>query len=160
MEGLPTTMSAQSTVASVDPLSPTTHVAVDESIVAAARDVGSIIAKHVETTERNRRLAPPVIDALRAAGLFRLFTPRALGGLEIDPVTFARVVEEVSAFDSALERNGTAGRSCFPRAQTSLPPKGPSGRHQSEPTPRSHQRQGEIHASRRRALSPNSRIVS
>jgi alkylation response protein AidB-like acyl-CoA dehydrogenase len=94
------TMSSQSTVASVDSLS-ATAVAVDEGIVAAARDVGSIIAKHVQTTERNRRLAPPVIDALRAAGLFRLFTPRALGGLEIDPVTFARVVEEVSTFDSA-----------------------------------------------------------
>jgi alkylation response protein AidB-like acyl-CoA dehydrogenase len=76
-------------------------VAVDEGIVAAARDIGWVIAKHVETTERNRRLAPPVIDALRAAGLFRLFTPRALGGLEVDPVTFARVVEEVSTFDSA-----------------------------------------------------------
>jgi alkylation response protein AidB-like acyl-CoA dehydrogenase len=62
--------------------------------------VGPIIAKHVEATERNRRLAPPVVDALRAAGLFRLFTPRALRGLEIDPVTFARVVEEVSTFDS------------------------------------------------------------
>ncbi|HEX6941621.1 MAG TPA: hypothetical protein VF128_01770, partial [Gemmatimonadaceae bacterium] len=80
------TLSSQSTVASGDPLSPT-HVAVDESIVAAARDVGSLIAKHVQTTEQNRRLAPPVIDALRAAGLFRLFTPRALGGLEIDPVS-------------------------------------------------------------------------
>jgi alkylation response protein AidB-like acyl-CoA dehydrogenase len=94
------TLSSQSTVASVNPLSPT-HVAVDESIVAAARDVGSLVAKHVATTERNRRLAPPVVDALRAAGLFRLFTPRSLGGREIDPVTFARVVEEVSTFDSA-----------------------------------------------------------
>jgi alkylation response protein AidB-like acyl-CoA dehydrogenase len=94
------TMSSQSTVASVDSLGATT-VPVDEGIVAAARDVGSLIAKHVETTERNRRLAPPVIDALRAAGLFRLFTPRAFGGLEVDPVTFARVVEEVSTFDSA-----------------------------------------------------------
>jgi Acyl-CoA dehydrogenase, N-terminal domain len=52
----------------------------------------------------NRRLAPPVIDALPAAGLFGLFTPRAPGGLEIDPVTFARVVEEVSTFDSAAGR--------------------------------------------------------
>ena len=94
------TMSSPSTVASVDPLS-VTRVAVNEGIIAAARDVGSIIAKHVETTERDRRLARPVIDALRAAGLFRLFTPRALGGLEVDPVTFARVVEEVSTFDSA-----------------------------------------------------------
>jgi indole-3-acetate monooxygenase len=94
------TMSSESTVASVD-RPPVTRVAVDETIVAVARDVGSIIAKHVDTTERNRRLAPPVVDALRAAGLFRLFTPRALGGLEVDPVTFARVVEEVSTFDSA-----------------------------------------------------------
>ena len=94
------TMSAQSTIASVDPLS-VIGVAVDERIVAAARDVGSIIAKHVDATERNRRLAPPVVDTLRAAGLFRLFTPLALGGLETDPVTFARAVEEVSTFDSA-----------------------------------------------------------
>ena len=93
------TLPSQSTVASEEPS--VTRLAVDEGMVAAARDVGSIIARHVETTERNRRLAPPVIDALRAAGLFRLFTPRALGGLEIDPVTFARVVEEVSTFDSA-----------------------------------------------------------
>jgi alkylation response protein AidB-like acyl-CoA dehydrogenase len=93
------TMSSQSTVASADPLRVTGVV--DERVVDVARDLGSIIAKHVDATERNRRLAPPVIDALRAAGLFRLFTPRALGGLEIDPVTFARVVEEVSTFDSA-----------------------------------------------------------
>lgn len=91
------TMSSQSTVDSL----PVGRVPVDEGVVAAARDLGPMIAKHVETTERDRRLARPVIDALRAAGLFRLFTPRALGGLETDPVTFARVVEEVAAFDSA-----------------------------------------------------------
>ena len=94
------TTSSESTVASVDPLS-ATGVAADEDIVAAARGIGSIIAEHAATTERNRRLAPPVVEALRTAGLFRLFTPRALGGLEVDPVTFARVVEEVSTFDSA-----------------------------------------------------------
>ena len=94
------TIPSRPAVLSGDPLS-ATRGAFDESIVAAARDVGAVIAKHVETTERNRRLAPPAIDALRAAGLFRLFTPRALGGLEIDPVTFAHVVEEVSTFDSA-----------------------------------------------------------
>lgn len=82
-------------------VSPFAGVVVDKGVVAAARDVGSIISTHVDATERERRLAPPVLDALRAAGLFRLFTPRAFGGLEIDPVTFARVVEEVSTFDSA-----------------------------------------------------------
>jgi len=74
---------------------------VDAEIVAAARDLGPVISAHVEATERNRRLARPVVDALRAAGFFRLYTPRAFGGLEVDPITFARVVEEVSSFDSA-----------------------------------------------------------
>jgi alkylation response protein AidB-like acyl-CoA dehydrogenase len=70
-------------------------------LIGAARAVGPVIAEHSETTERGRRLAEPVVAALRAAGLFRLFTPRAHGGLETDPITFARVVEEVSMFDSA-----------------------------------------------------------
>ena len=94
------TMSSQTTVNSVEPVS-TNRVAADERIIAAARDVGPVIAKHAQAAERGRRLAGPVIDALREAGLFRLFTPRALGGLETDPVTFARAVEEVSTFDSA-----------------------------------------------------------
>jgi alkylation response protein AidB-like acyl-CoA dehydrogenase len=76
-------------------------VARDEGLLAAARGIGSIISKHVDTTERERRLATPVVEALRTARLFRLFTPRALGGLEVDPVTFACIVEEVAAFDSA-----------------------------------------------------------
>jgi alkylation response protein AidB-like acyl-CoA dehydrogenase len=76
-------------------------VAVEEGVIAAARGLGNVITKHVDATERERRLARPVVDALRAAGLFRLFTPRAFGGLEVDPITAARVVEEVSTFDSA-----------------------------------------------------------
>ena len=80
---------------------PLIRVAVDETLITTARGLGPVLAKHAETTERERRLARPSIEALRTAGLFRLFTPRALGGLETDPVTFARVVEEVSAFDSA-----------------------------------------------------------
>jgi indole-3-acetate monooxygenase len=78
-----------------------TRSAVDETVVAAARAVGPIAAQHATTTERERRLAAPVVQALREAGLFRLFTPRALGGLETDPLTFARAVEEMSEFDSA-----------------------------------------------------------
>jgi alkylation response protein AidB-like acyl-CoA dehydrogenase len=89
------------TAGSVDVAHVSSRVAIDETLLAAAHRVGSIIAEHVETTERERRLARPVVEALRNAGLFRLFAPRALGGLEIDPVTFACVVEEVSTFDSA-----------------------------------------------------------
>jgi alkylation response protein AidB-like acyl-CoA dehydrogenase len=33
--------------------------------------------------------------------LIRMMTPKSLGGLELDPVTYARVFEEVARFDSA-----------------------------------------------------------
>jgi alkylation response protein AidB-like acyl-CoA dehydrogenase len=76
-------------------------VGVDESLLAQARTLEPIIREHADRTERERRLARPVIDAMREAGLFRMFTPRSLGGLEADPVTVARVAEEIASFDSA-----------------------------------------------------------
>jgi indole-3-acetate monooxygenase len=79
----------------------TGEVAVDESLVSRARALEPIIRQHADTTERERRLARPVFQAMRDAGLFRMFTPRALSGLEADPVTVARVAEEIASFDSA-----------------------------------------------------------
>ena len=72
-----------------------------EQLIARARELGPIIREHAQDAEHDRRLAKPVREALRSAGLQRMFTPRSLGGLETDPVTCARVVEEVSRFDSA-----------------------------------------------------------
>jgi indole-3-acetate monooxygenase len=75
--------------------------AVDESLLAGARALEPTIRQYADTTERERRLAHPVLLAMREAGLFRMFTPRTLGGLETDPVTVARIAEEVASFDSA-----------------------------------------------------------
>jgi indole-3-acetate monooxygenase len=80
---------------------PMSDVAADASLVERARALEPIIREHAETTERERRLARPVMQAMREAGLFRMFTPRALGGLEADPVTVARVAEQIASFDSA-----------------------------------------------------------
>ena len=74
--------------------------AIDQSLLARARELGTLIRDHADVAERERRIAPQVRDALREAGFYRLFTPRALGGIETDPVTFARVVEEIASFDS------------------------------------------------------------
>jgi alkylation response protein AidB-like acyl-CoA dehydrogenase len=76
-------------------------VAVDESLVERAQALAPVIREHADRTERERRLAPPVLQAMREAGLFRMFTPRSLGGLEADPVTVARVTEEIARSDSA-----------------------------------------------------------
>jgi indole-3-acetate monooxygenase len=51
--------------------------------------------------DRTRALPATVVDALRHAGVFHLLAPRAVGGAEIDPLTFLRVVEEVSYADGS-----------------------------------------------------------
>jgi alkylation response protein AidB-like acyl-CoA dehydrogenase len=72
-----------------------------QQLIDRARELAPLIREHSEEAERERRLAKPVQDALIAAGFQRLLTPRSLGGLEVDPVTCARVVEEVASVDSA-----------------------------------------------------------
>ncbi len=73
---------------------------VDETLLGTARDLGSTIRKHADEAERQRRPSKEVLEAMTEAGLQRMFTPRSLGGLETDPVTYARVTEEIAGFDS------------------------------------------------------------
>ena len=82
---------------------------VDASLLETAATLGPVIREYAGVAELNGRLARPVIDAMRAAGMYRLFTPRALGGLEIDPVTFCRVAETIAGFDSAAAWSLQAG---------------------------------------------------
>jgi len=71
------------------------------TLLSQARDLASLIRRHAPDAELNRRVSPEVLSAMREAGLFRMLLPRALGGLEVDPVTCSLVVEEVAAADSA-----------------------------------------------------------
>ena len=59
------------------------------------------IEARADQIERERRLPEPVLAALFAAGLFRLLLPRSLDGGEVDPVTFARVMEEIAKADAS-----------------------------------------------------------
>jgi Acyl-CoA dehydrogenase, N-terminal domain len=81
----------------------------DASLLDAARMLGPVIRDHSDFAEREGRLARPVIDAMRAAGMYRLMTPRTLGGLEIDPITFALIAEEIAGVDSAAAWSLQAG---------------------------------------------------
>jgi alkylation response protein AidB-like acyl-CoA dehydrogenase len=74
---------------------------IDTSLIETAKDIAPIIEKYSEDAERERRMSPHVVDALRKSGLLRMMTPRSLGGLETDPVTRALVGEEVGRYDSA-----------------------------------------------------------
>lgn len=70
-------------------------------LLNSARQLGPLISHHADAAERNRRLSREVLDAIAEAGLFRMMLPQALGGLEVDPVTCAHVVEEIARFHSA-----------------------------------------------------------
>jgi indole-3-acetate monooxygenase len=72
-----------------------------DELVARAHGLAPIIREHAESTEKQRRVAKPVFEALAKAGFHGLFAPRSLGGLEVDPLTCFRVVEELALADSA-----------------------------------------------------------
>jgi alkylation response protein AidB-like acyl-CoA dehydrogenase len=72
-----------------------------KELLESARKIGPVISQYVDEEENNRRLSQPVIDELRKSGFLKLFVPKSLGGLEADPLTTARMVEEVAHFNTA-----------------------------------------------------------
>jgi alkylation response protein AidB-like acyl-CoA dehydrogenase len=69
--------------------------------VERARRLAPQIEAYADQIEQERRLAAPVLDALFAAGMFRLLLPRSLDGSEVDPATFASVIEEIAKADAS-----------------------------------------------------------
>lgn len=72
-----------------------------ETLLTAVHRLAPLIREHADAAERNRRLAQPVVTALAEAGLFRMITPQALGGFEVHPLTFYRVIEEIARLDGS-----------------------------------------------------------
>jgi indole-3-acetate monooxygenase len=72
-----------------------------DMLLNTVRTLAPLIREYADEAERNRHLSQPVVAALAEAGLFRLYTPRTLGGLEVDPLTFYRVLEEIARIDGS-----------------------------------------------------------
>jgi alkylation response protein AidB-like acyl-CoA dehydrogenase len=72
-----------------------------DRLLGAVRTLEPLIRTHADETEQKRRLALPVVTAIADAGIFRMYTPRALGGSEVDPPTFFRVVEALARIDGS-----------------------------------------------------------
>lgn len=64
-----------------------------QPVVRAAAAMRPVIREHHKEIEREQRLPPALVKQMHAAGFYRLVIPRALGGLQADPLTFLRVVE-------------------------------------------------------------------
>jgi len=69
--------------------------------VARARSLGPLLAAAANEIERNRELAASIVSTLIDNGLFRLLQPRSLGGAELDPMTYVRVVEQIGSHDAS-----------------------------------------------------------
>lgn len=69
--------------------------------VARARSLGPALAAAADEIERNRELPEAIVSALIENGLFRLLQPRALGGAELTPMVYVRVIEEIASHDAS-----------------------------------------------------------
>jgi len=76
-----------------------------DTLLRAVQEIEPIIRQHAPEAERERRLASPVAETMRQAGLYRLWRPKAFGGFELDPVSGLRLIEAVSRIDSAAGWN-------------------------------------------------------
>lgn len=76
-----------------------------DQLLEKVKEISPIIREHSAEADQERTLSRPVVDAMVDAGLFRLARPKALGGLELDPVSTFRVIEEVSRHDCSAGWN-------------------------------------------------------
>ncbi len=64
-----------------------------QPLVQAAAAMRPLLRTHQAEIEREQRIPKSLVEQLRAAGFYRMVIPRALGGEQVDPLTFLRVVE-------------------------------------------------------------------
>ena len=64
--------------------------------VAIARSLRPLLAAHAEECEREGRIAEPVMEALRQAGLFDVMIPRRAGGPSVKQITHLEIIAELA----------------------------------------------------------------
>lgn len=70
-------------------------------IESRATTVGTECRERADEAEALRTMPPDLVCAAKAAGLFRMAMPAALGGLELDPLAIMSVIEELSRADGS-----------------------------------------------------------
>ena len=78
-----------------------THEVTREDLLARVQHLTPVIQEYTDRAEQERHLADPVVAAIQEAGLYRMLIPRALGGLQVDPLTFYQVVEALAHIDGS-----------------------------------------------------------
>ncbi|MCB1738814.1 MAG: acyl-CoA dehydrogenase family protein [Gammaproteobacteria bacterium] len=89
---------AQTRAASSDPL-------------ARADALGEVIALAADEIERTCTIPEPLLTRLHQARMMRLLLPRSLGGEELAPMLYARVLERLARHDASVAWNVFVGNS-------------------------------------------------
>jgi alkylation response protein AidB-like acyl-CoA dehydrogenase len=80
----------------------TARVRQDDALLERVRELAPVIRSCRDAIDADRQLPDTLVEALRAAGMFRLFAPAKFGGPEIDPSTFVKIIEGLSAADGSI----------------------------------------------------------
>ena len=64
-----------------------------QPLVQAAAALRSVVRGYRNEIEREQQLPKALVEQFHAAGFYSMVIPRALGGLQADPLTYLRVVE-------------------------------------------------------------------
>jgi indole-3-acetate monooxygenase len=79
------------------------------TILAGARRIAPLLREHAAEVEAARRLTPPVVEALRGIGVFRMAMPHAWGGPEVDILAQMEILEVLGAADASAGWCATIG---------------------------------------------------
>jgi len=76
-----------------------------DAYLARVQELRPVVRAHAERSEREAQLAPEVVEAFHAAGLFRIFFPAAMNGGDLGLPEAYRVYEEVARLDGSAGWN-------------------------------------------------------
>ena len=83
-----------------------------EGCLARARALIPVLAAAAARIEAGRELPGDVLDALHAAGMFRLLLPRAMGGFELKPADYVQCIEAIAMGDASTAWCMNQGSGC------------------------------------------------
>jgi indole-3-acetate monooxygenase len=71
------------------------------SLLEIAHSLEPLIREHAEALD-GRRIPAPLVEALYDAGVFRSMLPREVGGLEVEPVEWLQMIEELARVNASV----------------------------------------------------------
>ena len=80
--------------------------------LSRARALIPLLAEAAPRIEAARGLPPDVLDAMHAAGMFRLLLPRSIGGFELRPDEYVQCIEAIAMGDASVAWCMNQGSGC------------------------------------------------